>query len=66
MSADLGRYIAELTALVERLIFVNKCLVESQSWKTLHVQILKEKIVKLEQKKRRRVNFSNKITVIFV
>ena len=65
MSADLGANIAELTVLVDRLIYENRCLLESQSWKTLHVQILKDRILRLEQN-RRRVRFSNKVTVFFI
>ena len=65
MSADLGANVAELTGLVDRLIYENRCLLESQSWKTLHIQILKDRILRLEQN-RRRVRFSNKVTVYFI
>ena len=65
MSADLEGNIAELAVLVERLVYENRCLLESQSWKTLHVQILKDKILRLERG-RRRVRFSNKVTVFFI
>lgn len=65
MSAALERNLAELAVLVERLLFVNRNLLENQSWNTLHVQILKDKILRLERG-RRRVRFSNKVTVFFI
>ena len=65
MSAALERNLAELAVLVERLLFVNRNLLENQSWNTLHVQILKDKILRLERGKRR-VRFSNKVTVFFI
>ena len=65
MSAALERNLAELAVLVERLLFVNRNLLENQSWNTLHVQILKDKILRLERGKKR-VRFSNKVTVFFI
>ena len=65
MSAALEMNLAELAVLVERLLFVNRNLLENQSWNTLHVQILKDKILRLERG-RRRVRFSNKVTVFFI
>ena len=62
MSAALEGNLAELAVLVERLVYENRVLLESQSWNTLHVQILKDKILRLERG-RRRVRFSNKVTV---
>ena len=65
MSAALEGNLAELAVLVERLVYENRYLLESQSWNTLHVQILKDKILRLERG-RRRVRFSNKVTVFFI
>ena len=65
MSAALERNLAELAVLVDRLVYENRYLLESQSWNTLHVQILKDKILRLERG-RRRVRFSNKVTVYFI
>ena len=65
MSAALEGNLAELAVLVERLLFVNRNLLENQSWNTLHVQILKDKILRLERGKKR-VRFSNKVTVFFI
>ena len=65
MSAALEGNLAELAVLVERLLYENRNLLESQSWNTLHVQILKDKILRLERG-RRRVRFSNKVIVYFI
>ena len=65
MSAALERNLAELAVLVDRLVHENRNLLESQSWNTLHVQILKDKILRLERG-RRRVRFSNKVTVYII
>ena len=65
MSAALERNLAELAVLVDRLVYENRYLLESQSWNTLHVQILKDKILRLERG-RRRVRFSNEVTVYFI
>ena len=65
MSAALEGNLAELAVLVERLLCVNRNLLENQSWNKLHVQILKDKILRLERGKKR-VRFSNKVTVFFI
>ena len=65
MSAVLEGNLAELAVLVERLLCVNRTLLENQSWNKLHVQILKDKILRLERGKKR-VRFSNKVTVFFI